>query len=51
MNHLGTVRIETKRLILRPFCMDDSLDMFQNWASNNAVTRYLTWPTHGSVDV
>lgn len=25
--------------------------MFRNWASSDSVTRYLTWPTHSSVDI
>ena len=48
MEHLGTKRIETERLILRPFVMEDAAPMFRNWASDPEVTRYLTWPTYQS---
>lgn len=51
MKHLGTVRIETPRLILRRFTMEDAPHMFQNWASDPEVTKYLTWPAHESLDV
>ena len=51
MNHLGTVKLETDRLVLRPFKIEDAADMFSNWASSDEVTRYLTWPAHSSVDV
>ncbi len=51
MNKTGTQRIETHRLILRPFRMEDAEDMYTNWASDPEVTRFLTWPVHGSVDV
>lgn len=51
MQHLGTKRIETSRLILRPFTMADAEPMYRNWASDPEVTKYLTWPAHGSVDV
>ena len=51
MNKTGTQRIETHRLILRPFRSEDAEDMYKNWASDPEVTRYLTWPAHGSVDV
>jgi len=51
MKHLGTKRIETERLILRPFTMDDVEAMFHNWASDAEVTKYLTWPAHSSVEV
>ncbi len=48
MEHKGTRRLETERLILRPFRVTDAEDMFRNWASDPAVTAYLTWPTHES---
>ena len=51
MQHLGTKRIETERLILRRFHLDDAQAMFQNWASDPEVTRFLTWPTHESVEI
>ena len=51
MNKTGTQRIETHRLILRPFRAEDAEDMYNNWASDPEVTRYLTWPTHRSVEV
>lgn len=51
MKHLGTQRLETERLILRPFTLDDAPAMFANWASDPEVTQYLTWPTHTSVEV
>lgn len=46
MKHLGTKRIETERLILRPFTMADVDKMYSNWASDPEVTKYLTWPAH-----
>lgn len=51
MNHIGTHRLETERLILRRYALDDAPAMFKNWASDPEVTRYLTWPPHASVDV
>lgn len=51
MEHLGTKRIETERLTLRPFRMEDADDMYLNWANDDEVTKFLTWPTHGSVEV
>ncbi len=48
MNHLGTKRIETERLILRPFVMADADAMYRNWASDPEVTKYLTWQTYKS---
>lgn len=51
MEHLGTKRLETKRLILRQFAIGDAEDMFRNWASDDEVTKYLTWQSHKSVEV
>lgn len=51
MKHLGTKILETPRLILRPFTMEDAQAMYSNWASDPEVTRYLTWPAHGSVEI
>lgn len=51
MNKVGTQIIETDRLILRRFTLNDAEDMYNNWASDNEVTRFLTWPTHTNIDV
>lgn len=51
MKHLGTKYIETDRLILRRFTMDDAQAMYDNWASDPEVTKFLTWPAHSSVAV
>lgn len=51
MKHCGTQRLETERLILRRFISEDVVAMYKNWASDSEVTKYLTWPTHSSVDI
>lgn len=51
MNHLGTVNLETDRLILRKFLMSDAKAMYNNWANDHEVTRFLTWPAHLSVEI
>ena len=51
MKNLGTVTLETNRLILRKFNIDDGEVMFHNWASDNEVTKYLMWPAHKSLDI
>ncbi len=50
MNHCGTCRLETGRLVLRQFVIDDAAAMYKNWASDGEVTRYLTWSPHASED-
>ena len=51
MKHVGTQKIETDRLILRRFVSEDAAAMYNNWASDSEVTKYLTWPTHPNVGV
>ena len=51
MNHQGTKMIETPRLILRRFTIEDVPAMYRNWASDPKVTKYLTWPTHENPEV
>lgn len=36
----------TDRLFLRRLEISDSTEMFNNWSSSGAVTRYLTWKPH-----
>ena len=50
MKHKGTVRLETERLSLRKFTEEDAEAVFINWASDDEVTKFLTWPTHTSVE-
>lgn len=50
MKHLGTKPMETPRLVLRPFVREDAQAMFDNWASDPAVTKFLSWPTYRNVE-
>ena len=51
MNHCGTQRLETERLVLRKYVYEDAAAMYKNWASDKEVTKYLTWPAHSSQEV
>ena len=51
LKHCGTQSIESERLLLRRFSLDDAEAMYRNWASDPEVTRFLTWPAHASVDI
>ena len=51
MKHCGTQQLETNRLILRRFVIEDAAAMYRNWASDAEVTKYLTWPTHANLEV
>ena len=39
MKHCGTQRMETKRLLLRRFSIQDADAMYRNWASDPEVTK------------
>jgi len=51
MEHSGTQRMESERLVLRRFVMEDAGAMYRNWASDNDVTEFLTWPAHTDEEV
>lgn len=50
MKHIGTHELETERLILRKITVNDAEAMYNNWASDDVVARYVTWPPHQSVE-
>lgn len=49
--HRGTQTIETQRLMLRRATIEDAQAMFDHWASDPEVTKYLMWPAHASPDI
>lgn len=51
MNHIGTQKIESSRLLLRKFEIQDVEDMYNNWASDLEVTKFLTWQAHQNKNV
>ena len=51
LTHKGTQTLLTQRLVLRRFRPEDAQAMFDNWASDDEVTKYLTWPSHTDIGV
>jgi ribosomal-protein-alanine N-acetyltransferase len=43
-------QIETERLILRKPHVDDARAIFEGWAQDAEVTRYLTWHPHQRIE-
>ncbi|MBQ8142239.1 MAG: GNAT family N-acetyltransferase [Bacilli bacterium] len=43
--------IETDRLLLRKLKKEDAEPMFKNWASDEEVTKYMTWISHENIEV
>ncbi len=46
IKHMNALIIKTKRLILRRFRLDDAQMMYDNWAHDAEVTKYLRWLPH-----
>ena len=41
LNHVGTRTLKTTRLVLRPFYLSDAQAMYDNWASDSDVTKFI----------
>ena len=50
MKHVGTQEIKTERLLLRRFKETDADMMFNNWANDDEVTRYMRWQSYKSAN-
>ncbi len=50
ITHKGTKTIKTERLLLRRFTVNDAEAMFENWANDERVSKFLSWEPHGSLD-
>ena len=48
IKHISSPILTSKRLILRPFIIDDARALF-SWASDPEVTRYLRFETHETI--
>ena len=46
MKDIGTKTIETNRLILRRVTISDVDGMYDGWASDENVTKYVSWKAH-----
>lgn len=49
VKHKGTQKIETKRLLLRPFIINDAESMYNNWASDPEVSKHTSWKFHNDI--
>lgn len=46
---MNTPILETERMILRPLSVKDANDIYERWTSDDRVSRYMRYSTHGSV--
>ena len=49
MNNLGTITLETERLILRKFEINDATLAFNNWFSDPECNKYVSYDLHQNV--
>lgn len=47
---MKTPILETERLILRPFCMEDVQEVFECWESDPVVAEYMFWTSHNDIN-
>ena len=50
MKNIGTKMLETERLILRKFSINDAEGMYNNWASDSNVTKYVSFNPHKNIE-
>lgn len=51
MKHLGSKILRTERLILRKVKLLDAVKMYENWQSDERVTKYLSWKPYPNVEM
>lgn len=53
MKSIGTKEFFLKEdnILLRKFQLTDAESMFKNYCNDHEVSRYLTWPPHGDINV
>lgn len=47
---MKTPILETDRLILRPFCIEDAQEVFECWESDPDVAKYMFWTSHNEIN-
>lgn len=50
MKKLGTLRLETERLILRRFKLNDVENVYNGWVRDKQTTKYLSWNIHKNIE-
>ena len=51
MKDIGTITLETERLILRKLTVADADEAYKNWTSDEQTAKYMTWDVHENVEV
>ena len=48
--HIGTQNIYTERLLLRKYNLGDVADIFENYATDERVTKFLSWEPYENIE-
>ncbi len=48
--HKGTQSIQTERILLRKYNIDDAVDIFKNYATDKRVTKFLSWQPYDNIE-
>lgn len=51
LRHAGSPDLYTRRLHLRAYRPEDYRQMFDNWAGDPEVTRFLSWGPHANAEI
>ena len=46
MNNIGSINLETERLLLRRGTINDALEIYENYGSDPLVSKYVVWNKH-----
>lgn len=49
LRHVGSIPVETERLVLRGLVPGAAEAVFRNWTGDAQVAEYMPWNPHGSV--
>ena len=51
LNHKGNVQLKTERLILRALKLEDAPTVFNNWANDKDVAKFMRWNVHTDIGI
>lgn len=46
LQHRGTPSLQSERLVLRPYRIEDAQAVYDSWTHDPRVTRFVSWSTH-----
>lgn len=50
MNNVGTIDLETERLLLRKGTINDAAEVYENYGKDPLVSKYVVWNKHNDIN-